>query len=606
MKAEGKALTFLSGMKILEVPFFQRKYVWKKDNWEELLEDLLEINKSHFLGSIILKSAEEREGKDKKFFIIDGQQRLTTLSILIKALYDCMENERDIIIDDAKAALFYKSKPLDSEYKISIKHSYNDAKQFEEVIGSVHDNFVITSSIMQEKANDEDSLIKKCYKYFYAELKKIYKATPDKIKNFWNFLFNPTNTILVVIELSATDEEQKIFDTINSAGIRLSGADVIKNMLYQHLMEILDDREYTTEYYKDTWEKIFEDVEMLEYWSREKTTGRLKSQNIEILLRSVAIIKNVFDPNKDAISTLPYLYKTYIKSNAYKANKPLNEDETKKLIEEIIDYAILYKTHIPDFDGSELFTFDDVQMRLFKILDENDITSFNPYILYLLKKYKNNEDLLNKKLQILERFIVSSILTKKYMKDFSKLSYAAIQDDSIIQEKSKEITNEMLRESIKTGLSNKTGKMLLFWVELYRRNKVQAEVQALQYSFQLEHIMPKKWTEHWKEVPFVDENQNVIENKVEGAKIRTKKITSIGNMTLLMGKLNPLIANHIFKLKMEGLGRKHGIIKNSPLLITQDDVVKTVYNNKNNWNEAEIYKREKILFSDIIDIWGSK
>ena len=77
-------------------------------------------------------------------------------------------------------------------------------------------------------------------------------------------------------------------------------------------------------------------------------------------------------------------------------------------------------------------------------------------------------------------------------------------------------------------------------------------------------------------------------------------------MTLLMGKLNPIIASHIFKLKMEGLGRKHGIIKNSPLLITQDDVVKTVYNNKNNWNEAEIYKREKILFSDIIDIWGSK
>ena len=601
MKAEGKALRFLCDMKILEVPFFQRKYVWEKDNWEELLEDLIEMNKSHFLGSIILKNEEEREGKDKKFFIIDGQQRLTTLSILIKALYDCMKNEQDIIIDDAKAALFYKSKPLDSEYKISIKHSYNDAKQFEEVIGKVHNNVEIESSITQEKAKEDDGLIKKCYKYFYAELSKIYKTNPEKIKDFWNFLFNPNNTILVVIELSATDEEQKIFDTINSAGIRLSGADIIKNMLYQHLMELLDDREYTTKYYKDTWEKVFENDEEVAYWSQEKATGRLKSQNIELLLRSVAIIKGIFDPNKDSLSNLPALYKAYIKGNDGEATS-LNEEKTKQLIEEIINYARLYKVSIPEFDGSELFTFDDVQMRLCKILDEHDITSFNPYILYLLQEYKNDEQTLNQKLKTLECLIVRSIITKKSTKDFSKLSLNAIKDNSIVKERCSEITQEMLKNGIKTGVSNKTGKTLLFWIELYRRQKQHDEVQNLQYSFQLEHIMPKKWQEHWKEVPFVDENN--IENKKDGAKMRDKKVTSLGNMTLLMGKLNPIIANHIFKLKMEGLGRKRGIIKSSPLLITQEDIVKNVYNKGNTWNEAEIYKREAFLANEIIEIWG--
>lgn len=107
MKAEGKSLSFLCGMKILEVPFFQRPYVWSKGNWEELLDDLLKGD-LQFLGSIIIKWQGTNENGIKKAIIVDGQQRLTAISILIKALYDCMEDEQKDIAEDARNALFYR------------------------------------------------------------------------------------------------------------------------------------------------------------------------------------------------------------------------------------------------------------------------------------------------------------------------------------------------------------------------------------------------------------------------------------------------------------------------------------------------------------------
>jgi uncharacterized protein with ParB-like and HNH nuclease domain len=77
---------------ILEIPFFQRGYVWDEDNWGELLDDLLDMHQSHFIGSIILKKQLQTEsGVTERCLVIDGQQRLTTLSILLRACFDNLD-----------------------------------------------------------------------------------------------------------------------------------------------------------------------------------------------------------------------------------------------------------------------------------------------------------------------------------------------------------------------------------------------------------------------------------------------------------------------------------------------------------------------------------
>ena len=87
------SLTFLGNEGLVRIPFFQRGYVWNIENWEDILIDLLDIEKGHFLGSLILKQLEKQTGKPKEVLVIDGQQRLTTLSVLLRALYNSFAEE---------------------------------------------------------------------------------------------------------------------------------------------------------------------------------------------------------------------------------------------------------------------------------------------------------------------------------------------------------------------------------------------------------------------------------------------------------------------------------------------------------------------------------
>ena len=109
MDAKAKSFTFLNNEGRVRIPFFQRSYVWSNENWEDLLRDLLDETRNHFLGSHILKQQLPMTGEPKEVQVIDGQQRLTTLSILVKALYDTFpEDLRANCEGSIRNHLFYK------------------------------------------------------------------------------------------------------------------------------------------------------------------------------------------------------------------------------------------------------------------------------------------------------------------------------------------------------------------------------------------------------------------------------------------------------------------------------------------------------------------
>ena len=607
MQATGQSLKVLFDTQILEVPFFQRSYVWNKDNWEELLDDLLEAKTSHFLGSIILKAETTQSWQPRKNVIIDGQQRLTTLSILVKALYDCMENERKELFDDAKNILFYKEKSSDKEYKISIHHSFHDKLQFEEVVGRV-ENDKIVSTILEQldeiKVDDKRSsfLIKRCYKYFYERLSKIYKESPETLINLWDSLLNKQNNILVCIDLDSSDNEQKIFDSINSAGIRLSASDTIKNTLYQRLIELSCNKEDVIEYYKKTWEATFEcDESIKEYWNKTKTVGRMSYQNSELLLRSVAMINGIFKYDEHhTMEQLSNLYKQHVLQK--------DEKEVKDIIEEIISYAHIYRERLPNFKTSDSFEFDNVERRLLKILNTMENTVFIPYILYLFKKYSAESEKLKTKLRLLEKLVMKRTIVGFSNKNYNKLITDFIEDESgaKIAALSDEVTAGMIKEALKTKVTNKLGTILLFWVELHRRSKSKKyDTKTLQYNFQLEHVMPQKWEENWSNVQYVDNKNKKLPFDEKYRQIRNEKISSIGNMTLLNGSLNKAVSNSSFKEKLEGSKDKNNGLKHfASLSITREDIIDNVYEKGREWNEAEIIIREEKLANEIIEIWG--
>ena len=412
-----------------------------------------------------------------------------------------------------------------------------------------------------------------------------------------NKILDTDNKMLVVVDLKPEDDEQSIFDTLNTAGVRLTSAEIVKNALFKKLIE-LSGRSEAIKTYRETWEKVFsEDEDTLMYWEKELTTGRLKRQNIEILLHSVAVIEGFYDPDKHTLSDLSKLYKKKIEE--FKTT-----EEIKNFIAKIIEYAKIYKENIYDFDKSDLFSFsndlDGVKKRLLHILSILDISTFHPFILYIIK----SEDGAKQKecLRALENFVIyNAVVQKVPIKNYNKLVKQFIKDSTNLEKELGKIT----KKDIETGLKkvpNKLASLILFWIELYRRyEEKRSDILELKYTYSLEHIMPIKWREHWNFDKVPHPNNSLTE--IEKEKDREEKLYWLGNMTLLRSRLNASLRNYDFERKINGEGRKKGIRHYADLLITKDIVEKFDQGDKV-WNEEKIENRTKEFTDMSLKIWS--
>jgi len=591
MKAEAKSFKFLSLEGKIKIPFFQRTYVWDEENWERLLIELSHRPESNFLGSIILKQLTTSSGEPKRLEVIDGQQRLTTLSILLKVLYDLFEDKiKENSKTDLLSILFYREDYTSGEYKIKIECSRVDADLYEKVINTGFNN---NPPLDLDLINEKSHKILRCYKYFYEYLKD---KNEDERKRIFNKILHPENKMLVVIDIDQNDDEQAIFDTLNTAGVRLSTAEIIKNAIFQKVIQVYEKKEQAIKLYNETWEKTFlSDEDRVKYWETERLTGRLKRDNIEILLHCFGVIKGFFDPDKHTLSDLSKLYKEEIQCKNSK-------EDLEIFIKEIIEYANTYQQKFPTFDKSTLFSFEDSINRLFHILEVLQISTFHPFILYVFKNYQD-ENCIKEKLGMLEKFIIRRAIARHSAKNYNKYCKEFIKSPDSIFEKSKETTSEDISNGLKT-ISNKNAALLLFWIELYRKSKDNRyDTKELKYTYSLEHIMPQKWEKYWGNIPTKFNPDGSKMSEEEAKKDRNEKIYWIGNMTLLRSALNSALRNYSFEKKMNGEGRKKGIKAYAELSITEDDIVEPYNRGDKNWDEKKIKERTNKLENEIKEIW---
>lgn len=587
MKAEAMSFTFLGNEGVVKIPFFQRGYVWTKENWEDLLSDLLDTNKTPFLGSLILKQQERQTGKPKEVLVIDGQQRLTTLSILLKVLFEGFPEDVKENCSIVFSYLFYKLNQTDKKRFVKINHSKIDSKAFRKVIEEG------LSSSELETLEAEDSKILHCYKFFKDETDNL---PLDVREILFNRLLNTENKILVLIDLAEDDDEQAIFDTINSAGVRLSGADIVKNALFQRALELFDSPEEVSEIYSEYWEAVFcGDPDSLSFWNTPRSTGRLMRDNIEILLHCISIIKGFFDPDKHTLSDIPLLYKKFIKGS--------DSSQLKAFIYEIKEYADLYREKMLSFDPSTLFCYQDGVQRLFHILDTCGYSTFHPVILNLFYELKNDNAQLLVNLKKIESLVVRRLIAKREVKSYNKLCKDLINDFNIIDAKIAEVVDVDVVDGLKS-INNKNASLVLFWIELYRRHGDQLRsVKELKYNYSLEHILPQKWEEHWGNIPVKDEAGNQINDEGAAKAERYRKCYCLGNMTLLNSRLNTALRNYTFERKVNGEGRKKGMKAYADLSITKDDIIIPYDNGAQTWDETNINARTVSLAASVLEIW---
>jgi uncharacterized protein with ParB-like and HNH nuclease domain len=583
MEANARSINFLNQTSEFIVPYFQRGYVWDKTNWEELFAGF-ESSERNFLGSLVFKHLKHITGEIPKILVIDGQQRLTTLSILIKALYDSFPTEiRRNVENNLRLLLFYKKDQTSSTYDIKIQHSRIDSHAFKNVIKLNFD------SDDDQFLNSDSSKIVSCYKHFLSRLKE---RTVDENKKIFNRLLNESFKILVVIDLDDSEDEQQIFDTINSSGVHLDPSDIIKNALFQEMISGLKDQKKVEEFYSKYWESTFlSDEDSIEFWGKEKVTGRIKRNNLQVLFHSIAIIKKIYNADENNLSDLSNIYKEYF-------GKLKTESEYKIILEEIKDYGTIYEENLLTNVGA--FSYTDYEKRLFYILNTLEITTFHPFLLFL---YKNRSDDKEKYFKDLELFVIRRMIADVTTKNYNKLCIDFISNPDIIRQEMITTTEQDIKKGLH-NISNKSAKVLLFLIELYRRsNDNRFDQKSLADEYTLEHIMPQKWNQHWTSIPSKQNPDGSPMTAEEAKQDRKEKIYWIGNMTLLTGSLNSSLRNFNFEKKMNGEGRKKGIKDYASLVITRDDIVTPFLNGNTVWDESSIEKRTKDLTEEILEIW---
>lgn len=603
MKAEAKSVKeiFGGGPQKLVVPFFQRRYVWKEENWAELLSSI-EGNREVqvFLGSIIIKWGENREPSEAT--IVDGQQRLTTLSLLTKAIYDEFDDEmRENVKDTIQNVLFYKRNTTDAlkNSEIKIAHSRVDRDAYGEIIRKG----VFEGEKPEAWEVSRIGQTGKCYHY-YREV--LHKMQQQELKDIFDIMYSDNNKMLVRIELMENDvNEQSIFDTINRAGARLSTADIIKNNLFQRFMESCendpDKIQEVSRMYDEKWDRFFYSEKEENEWDAERRFGNVGRNNLEFLLYCVASIKWAKADTKDFSGNLETVYTRETRDYEFM--------DYKGLVDEIYQYAGIFSRYITGMHQSmadkeeaanTYFSWQKDVKRLLLVLEEFGIQMFYPFVLKIIKEAK--EDFKDKRLiaqsRALESFIIRRRIMGTSVSDYTSkcnliLNQGVEQLFSTAGEKEINISDSEIKSQL-TKMKSDTAKMILFLIEISRRTK-NSDEDALTYTYTLEHIMPKKWQENW----------SVPENYAER---RQKHIDDLGNLTLLRNSLNCAVKNSDFKTKIEGIpGTKRQKLKegykgNVSLNITEE-IVRQYDNGMKEWNEDRIEERRNRFAAEIIALW---
>lgn len=556
-----------NGSRILEIPFFQRSYVWDETQWERLLYDVENVSQTrtpYFLGSVILKQQLTNTGDSVGDVrtVIDGQQRLTTISILLKVL--CLKTNM--------LKKFDKRFRLDDDSMV-LRHNHNDIKAYSEIMA--------LEEIVPTAHKDN---ISRAYQFFVDNLNE-NKVDFDTICH---------SILFVGIDLGTDEDEQQIFDTINSLGVRLTTAELLKNHFFGR-NNIFD--------YQTYWKEVFEkDEETRNYWDLEVTTGRIKRTFIDLFFYAFLQIK-IQDANLAVSSDDKIIFSKVDKLfDSYKSFiKKYLGGNNRLLYQEIKEYAIAFQNAINlDVINSELPSKAGIE-RINTVMFALNTTTLIPYVLFVEQNICD-ENTRNELYAYIESYIMRRLITRQTTKNYNQLftdrlifnkvlskdamvEYLSQQEDKINRMPG---DNEILDAFQESCLTNKYALGVLYLIESKIRDSSRHSTQLLGISkYSLEHIMPKKWRNSW----------TLSDNSVS-AEERDRKLLTLGNLTIITQSLNSSIRDADWQTKKSGKGDKGGLTKYANGIETLSN-----YLNLDSWNESSIKGRADDLAAKALSIW---
>ncbi len=552
------------------LPHFQRQYSWTKDNWQTLLEDtfaLYEIyspdrKPEHFLGSLVAIDSGTRSGTIPAFDLVDGQQRLTTISLLLCALRDLIQVSYPALCEEVDKLLRNPDESGNVLYKLLPTTKYGDRDAY-------------TALLRGDTPAPSESTIPEAYTYFRSQLNEKIKACSVQPETLYAVISNCFQ--VVFIKLNRDESPYRIFESLNAKGKLLSQADLVRNYI---AMKLPTQEQETV--FKNHWGKI---ENLLQ---EKRTVGKSRIRELTAFLRHyLAMTSRV-------LYSQEHIYARF----RDRCEQEFNENS--KFIEEIKTlqtFAEYYDRFLrPDHES------DPAIRRALGRLNELEISTAYPFLLKAFSAYHTNnivrDDLLDL-LNVLENYLVRRHVCGKDTNYLNKMFPTLWRDVQV------EIENGLsFKTALREALAEKgypsdrkveqairsrkqydsvSQKKLCLILESINRYMYRdtGGYAVLDDAPTIEHILPQKPDASWE--------KNLGDKFID---IYQEYLHTLGNLTLVTQEWNSQLSNGPFELKRDKLAQ-HALKINSDYFSQEIDL----------WDEAAILSRAEQLSQSFLAIW---
>lgn len=238
---------------IYAIPRYQREYTWSKSQWETLFDDVQENDPGYFLGSIICINQTTDSLAVQRLEVVDGQQRLTTLSLLFAALYQSLKRHEKDLDDDQRVELINLKRKLvlkkgDDQIRVIPQIQNNNQNDYRAALSDVG-----VISQFDAPAYAGNRKIFRAFRYFQSRIEEMVDGQNNRLASIMAFLDKVSHASLVKIEVASHADAYTLFESLNNRGMPLTAIDLIKNKLLARLETTEPGK---VDHYFDVWNKL--------------------------------------------------------------------------------------------------------------------------------------------------------------------------------------------------------------------------------------------------------------------------------------------------------------------------------------------------------------
>lgn len=597
-----------------EIPAFQRPYVWTRDDqWSPLWQDVRRVAEKliragsdeaardgvggHFLGALVFKLKSAAAGDVARQLVIDGQQRSTTLQILLDAVHEAI-----------------LARGHESEAEAIEELILNQAKRFAgraerfKLWPSRADRAAFEYAMDGSGKHPGEHLVVEAHDFFHREVGEwidgIVGEDESPVGNAESRVAALAEVVqsrlyVVAINLTGHDDDQVIFETLNDRGTPLLKADLIKNWVFQIGESVHASVESWPEKY---WADFDEN-----WWRDEIAQGRHMRSRVDIFLQYWLTMRRRAEVLTDEV------FREFV---AYAKPRMADPVMADRLLSELRRDANTFRRFAQ-------LSVESIEGRFYsRVVESLELASTTPLLLWMLSEnHRVPPDQIAIALGALESWVIRRTLLRSTMKDVNKLMVAILAAlDGVPVGQVGSVVRDYLASQTSDARAWPTDAAMLAGlpgIKLYgnvRQARLRVVLEALELRMRthrhesvtippklsVEHVMPQAWRSYWDSEPPLSP---------EAAAERDKLVNTLGNLTLVTSELNSTLSHRpwtdieVEQLKMvgenKGLGKRSLLNKYSVLLLSRE----IIDNHSDAWAEADIASRSVRLTGVLCEVW---